>query len=374
LRVADSLHGHVDCVEFPRRLAALLLTGSLALVAGSLSADDAAPPLLLIQGVSVNGSAIAFESDRPLRLPAGANNTTIIFGPSASESNAPLRLRSQLDGYENVWHERTDKMRLMIRFQDNALNEVSVKEFAVSGQSPGWTGSFSNCPSVHRRETVLVPTNASRFWLIMSSAGPAGSVGVYGIKNLRFSSADPGAEVRQLITTLDPRAPESLGPRRRSVEGWTRSGLRWSNALVVRSGAERELTLVLVDDSAEAHTDWITPKSPGLRVQPGEELVFEWDEFYSVGLAGSGIASYEKLPAGLYRLRMEGLTVMGVPNGSEASIAVEVPVPFWQTGWFWLGTIFALAGLVTGAWRLSEWRRMKLQLAAVEKTRAVELE
>jgi signal transduction histidine kinase len=71
---------------------------------------------------------------------------------------------------------------------------------------------------------------------------------------------------------------------------------------------------------------------------------------------------------------MEGLTVMGVPNGSEASIAVEVPVSFWQTGWFWLGTLVALVGLLVGVWRLSEWRRIKLELAAIEKTRLVEQE
>jgi signal transduction histidine kinase len=36
--------------------------------------------------------------------------------------------------------------------------------------------------------------------------------------------------------------------------------------------------------------------------------------------------------------------------------------------------LVALSGLVMGGWRLSEWRRMKLQLAAIEKIRAVEQE
>jgi signal transduction histidine kinase len=158
------------------------------------------------------------------------------------------------------------------------------------------------------------------------------------------------------------------------VEGWTRSGLRLANAQVVRVGPERELALVLVDDSPESHTDWITPKAQAFRVQPGERLVFEWDEFYSIGIADFGSVSYEKLPAGLYRFRMVGLSFRGVPTGAEASVAVEVPVAFWKTSWFWLGNLLALGGLITGAWRLAEWRRMKRQLQAVEAERAVERE
>ena len=315
-----------------------------------------------------------FESGSTIRVPALANTTTIVYGRSAPASDAPLRVRCQLDGYETVWHEGTDKMRLRIRFQDDTDFELGIQEFSVTGESAGWTGSFLNSPCVHRKETVTVPTNAASFWVVMSSAGPFGTVGVYGIKNLQFTRAEPGAEPRRLITNLDPRTAEALGPRRRLVEGWTRSGLSLANAQVVRVGPERELALVLVDDSLESHTDWITPKAQAFRVQPGERLVFEWDEFYSIGIADFGSVSYEKLPAGLYRFRMVGLSFRGVPTGAEASVAVEVPVAFWKTSWFWIGNLLGLGGLVAGVWRLAEWRRMKRQLQAVEAERAVERE
>jgi signal transduction histidine kinase len=71
---------------------------------------------------------------------------------------------------------------------------------------------------------------------------------------------------------------------------------------------------------------------------------------------------------------MGSLDVMGVPGDIEASVPVEVAVGFWQTSWFWIGTLLGLTGLVMGAWRLSEWRQMKRQVAAIERTRAVEQE
>ena len=345
---------------------------SLAAPCLPVSAADDAP--LMLQGVTVNGGGIPFEPGSPIHLPSQINEVSFAFGTSLTASNAPLRMRCQLDGFETEWHERTDKMRLMVRFEDEALGEVSIKEFSVTGQSPGWTGRLSDSDCIHRKEMVVVPTNASRFWLIISSAGPSAAVGVYGIRNLQFTRLESGAGPERLIAKVDPRTSETLGPKRRNVEGWARSGLRLNNAQVVRSGPERELTLVLIDDSPEAHTDWITPKNPGFRVQPGERLVFEWDEFYSIGLAGSGSVSYKNLPAGLYRFRMGSLSMMGEPTGVEVSVPVEVPVAFWKTGWFWSAVIVALGGLVMAGWRLSEWRRMKLQLVAIEKTRAIEQE
>lgn len=353
----------------------VLLAGCLSVVGAlSLRADTADAPQLLVRGLMVDGAPIPFDPNGPIRLPALAKTTSFSFGVSESASNAPLRYRCQLDGYETVWHERTDKMTFRIRFEDDSLSEVALKEFAVTGQSPGWTGNFSNSPCVHRQEIVMVPTNATQFWLVLSSAGPAGTVGVYGIKNLQFTPSEPEAEMVKLITRLDPRTPETLGPKRRLVEGWMRSGLRTADAQVVRSGLERDITLVLVDESPDTHADWITPKRPGFRVAPGARLVFEWDEFYSIGLADAGNVTYGKLPAGLYRFRMGGLSVTGVPDNIEVSVPVEVPVAFWKTGWFWAATLVALCGLVMGVWRMSEWRRMKLQLAAIEKTRLVEQE
>jgi signal transduction histidine kinase len=199
-------------------------------------------------------------------------------------------------------------------------------------------------------------------------------VGVYGVKKLQFRQAEPGSEITRLINQMDPRAPESLPPNRRGVVGWDRSGLRLADAQVVRSGPERDLTLVLADTSHEAHVDWITPKDKSFRVRPGTPVVFEWEEFYSIGVAGKATASYEKLSSGLYRFRMGSLDVMGVPGDIEASVPVEVAVGFWQTSWFWIGTLVGLAGLVIGAWRLSEWRQVKRQVAAIERTRAVEQE
>jgi signal transduction histidine kinase len=177
-----------------------------------------------------------------------------------------------------------------------------------------------------------------------------------------------------LIPDVEPAAAGA--ERRRSLRpaGWERNGIRLANAKIVFCGPEQQTALAIVDDNPSGHTQWNTYRDPGLPVRSGEELVFEWEEAYSIGMADFGSASYGTLPAGLYRFRLEGLTVMGVPNGMEFSVPLEVPVPFWQTHWFWIAGLLGLVSLATGGWRLTEWRKMKLRLATAERLRAVERE
>ena len=64
---------------------------------------------------------------------------------------------------------------------------------------------------------------------------------------------------------------------------------------------------------------------------PGERLMMEWDEAYSVGFAGAVAMQYVALPAGYYRFRLNELSVMGKPTERETSLAFEVPLAFWRT-------------------------------------------
>jgi hypothetical protein len=110
--------------------------------------------------------------------------TAFTFGPNPQASNVPLRFRCQLDGYEQEWHERSAVMRMLIRFIDANQRDIAEQSFEVQGESPGWTGSFTDSPWVRRKEVITVPADAVRFWVVISSAGPPEAVGAFAIRNL----------------------------------------------------------------------------------------------------------------------------------------------------------------------------------------------
>ena len=134
------------------------------------------------------------------------------------------------------------------------------------------------------------------------------------------------------------------------------------------------ITLVITDRHALAHADWATPRSEGVAIVPGEPVVLEWEEAYSIGRGNYQNATYGNVPPGSYRFRMRGLTVMGLPTGAESSVSVIVPVAWWQTPWFYGAVCLAFMGFAFAGWRFTERRKMIRQVKALERDRAVEQE
>ena len=139
-------------------------------------------PALMLRSVEVNDRALSGISNMSLYLPAHPDTTTFVYGPNLLASNVPLRFRCQLDGYEQGWHERSVLMRMVIRFIDANQRDIAEQVFAVTGESPGWTGSFTDSPWIRRKEVITVPAEAVRFWVVISSAGPPEAVGFCGSK------------------------------------------------------------------------------------------------------------------------------------------------------------------------------------------------
>jgi signal transduction histidine kinase len=111
-----------------------------------------------------------------------------------------------------------------------------------------------------------------------------------------------------------------------------------------------------------------------MAASPGDRLVIEWDETYSIGLAGFTQVNYPELPAGFYRFRINELALMGSPGEAETSLAFEVPLSFWRTTPFWgLVLLLCLSG-TAGAYRYIAWQQMRRKLAVLESQRALEHE
>ncbi len=332
------------------------------------------PPLRL-SSVLVNGRPLSEISNESLRLPANPRNISFSYGPNPQASNAPLRFRCQLDGYEQSWHEHSVLMRMVIRFIDANQHDIGEKEFVVRGESPGWAGSFKDSPWLHRKEIVTVPPEAVRFWVVISSAGPPEAVGVFAVRKLMLWPSQGRTNGFSLMLPLKQDFNNTVEEvTKTSPAGWERGGIRPADARLVRYGTGSDVALAILDDNPQGHADWSTGKLQGRKLTPGEQLSFEWEEVYSVGASDYGNVSYTNLPAGLYRFRMEALTIMGIPTGRGSSQLVVVPVAAWKTLWFWIAVAVAFFAVAAGSWRLSAWRRMKRQVQNLERLRDLEQE
>jgi hypothetical protein len=332
------------------------------------------PPLRL-SSVLVNGRALPEISNESLRLSPNPRSISFSFGPNPLASNAPLRFHCQLDGYEQGWHEHTVLMRMVIRFIDASQHDIGEKEFVVTGESPGWTGSFKDSPWLHRKEIVTVPPEAVRFWVVISSAGPPEAVGVFAVRKLMLWPSQGRTNGFSLMLPLKQDFNNTFEEvTKTSPAGWERGGIRPADARLVRYGTGSDVALAILDDNPQGHADWSTGKLQGQKLTPGEQLSFEWEEVYSVGASDYGNVSYTNLPAGLYRFRMEALTIMGIPTGRGSSQLVVVPVAAWKTLWFWIAVAVAFFAVAAGSWRLSAWRRMKRQVQNLERLRDLEQE
>lgn len=332
------------------------------------------PPLTL-RSVMVNNQELSGISNESVNLPAHPGTVTFTYGPNLLASNAPLRFRCQLDGYEQSWHESTVWMRMVIRFIDANQRDIAEKSFEGRGESPGWTGSFKDSSWVRRKEVVTVPADAVRFWVVISSAGPPDAVGVFAVRKLVVWPSNGDTNGISMIPPVKPDASKAADEAVKvSPAGWARSGIRPGDARLLRYGSGSEVALAILDDNPQGHADWNTEKVQGPELTPGEKLTFEWEEVYSIGKAEFARMDYTNLPAGLYRFRMEALNLMGVPTGRNISLLVTVPVAAWKTIWFWVSVGVALFGIAAGSWRLSAWRRMKRQVENLERLRVLEQE
>ena len=332
-------------------------------------------PALVLRSVEVNGRALSGISNESLHLPAHPDTTSFNYVPNPQAANRPLRFRCQLDGYEREWHERTQEMRMLIRFIDANQRDIAEQVFAVRGESPGWNGSFADSPWVHRQVVATVPAGAVRFWVVITSAGPPEAVGFFAVRNLVVWPSQGDTNGIRMIPPVKLEASQAaVEATKVSPVGWYRGGLRPLDARLLRYGPGAEVALAILDDHPQGHADWNTAKLQGPELTPGEKLTFEWEEVYTIGMADYGKADYTNLPAGLYRFRMEALNLMGVPTGRNSSQLVAVPAAAWKTFWFWIAVGVALFAVAAGSWRLSAWRRMKRQVQDLERLRDLEQE
>jgi signal transduction histidine kinase len=332
------------------------------------AADNANP--IEIQSVMVNDKSIAFAGRDPVNLGAFPVNIVFRYGPDKSATNPPLRMRYMLERYEGNWHEPGGEMALNIRFYNHAGDQIGQNLYPVHGESTGWTGSLKNSALTHRRETLVVPPQAERLLIVISSAGPPDCVGIYVVANLLVAKADGTVLLRPPFDS-EPMAHADDDP----PPGWMHDGTRPSIARVVKIGQDPQTrAFAVLDEDLSSHGEWHNLLESAPVVTPGDRLVAEWNEMFSMSAASVREAHYESLPPGSYRLRIAGTDTFGRLTGAECGLNLFVPQPFWKTSWFWGAVVLTASALIVGVSRYFVWHRMRREMLRLKQQRALEHE
>jgi signal transduction histidine kinase len=326
-----------------------------------------------IQNLVVNGKAVNFRGKERVSLGSFPENVFFSFGPRTNASDPPLRLRYRLEGYENAWHEGDAEMALYVRFYNASGDQIEQRKYPVSGESTGWRGSLKTSSLTHRRETLVAPAQSSRLLIVISSAGPPQSVGIYLVADLVVIKPSAAGNV---IVLRSPFEGDRTHERAEAPAlDWGRNGSRPSMARVVHFGQEPQTRAFgIVDDDPSGHGEWNSVLKDAPETRPGETLVLEWNEMYSIGSGIFHQVNYPAIPAGHYKFRVASVDVLGAATGTETSVDIVALPPFWKTFWFWGAAGVALTAMIAGVSRYSVRRRLRREMDRLKQQRALEQE
>lgn len=211
--------------------------------------------------------------------------------------------------------------------------------------------------------------------VVMSSAGPPATEGVYVVANLTVweveSNKFPGTVL--LESPLDQQRDNSNPDQ--VPTGWARDGLRPSMAKIVDIGRDPVArAFAVLDDDPISHAEWRNSMSTAPVVAPGEKLVLEWNEMYSTGTSDVRNAAYQDLSPGNYNFQVQEIDIFGNPTGIETSLRFIVSPPFWRTAWFWGAMSVIFIGAVLGLARYVTWHRMRRELLVLKSQQELERE
>ncbi len=352
-------------------LAALLVSTSCAWLLAQAAPDETTNDVQ-INSLIVDNKQKLLHHGGSVSLGSSPQDITFGFETGTNPRLAPYRIRYRLEGYENNWNVGGCWMCLAVHFNNESGDQIAQTTFRVSGDSAGWNGTLKNSTLAHRRETVVVPPQASRVWVGLSSAGPPDCVGIYVVANLVVSKSSTKLTPDILIQSpLDHQSTDATNNS--AVPGWTRDGNTPSMAKIIKFGQDPEQkAFAIMDDSITSHAEWHTVRT--VPVAPGDRLVAEWNEMYSIGIGGITHASYHNLPTGTYHFHVVGINAMGIPTGAEDMLTINVPPVFWKTSWFWSGLLIVILVVLGGSWRYVAMQRMEREMLHLKNQQALERE
>ncbi len=330
---------------------------------------------LEIRSVAANGKNLPWHAGQPLILRPSAKGIGFGFGPATNSNRQPIRLRYKLEGYDSAWHEGGGDMFFSVRFLDKNGDLIGVKSFKASGDSAGWNGSLNDVSLTHRRELLTVPARASRLQVVISSAGPPSTVGIYIVDDLIVSRLSSSNSPSAVLLRSPFGQDAKVAYTNQVPAGWIRDGTRPGMAKIVELGRDPAIkAFAILDEDGLSHAEWRNLNEIAPQVSPGEQILAEWNEAFTIGVNDVTFASYAALPSGEFRFRVSEATALGHPIGAEASVVVRVPLPFWKTPWFWGLAVAGISVISLALGRYFTWHRMRREMNRLKQQRLLEQE
>lgn len=379
-----SLHGStVNTPQTARRwrLASLCLASLFVSAGGQTAAEIPAPPASTppvwnsaipprpsegeprITSLSVDGKTVAIDQARCITLPPRARtDLKLEFSPFGRATAGPAgsRLLFRLDGLDADWRDVGGEMRLSVVFRVDGTKQIGSYELFMLGKSPGWKGTLAESEWSSRAARIPVPEGADKVGIALWSGGPSSTVGVLAIGEISILEDIPGERPRHTFPIDD------------GMSGWERFGSDSRSATILR--IKDRPALCFIDADPGSFGGWRTLGTTAIDVTPGEGIVVEWQEIFSVGGNQVERAEYRDVPPGLRRFRLAAATTEGVPTGVERATEILLPPPLWWRPWFWAACGAVATAMILGIWRYASWNRLRIRMADLQKAHALDAE
>ena len=313
------------------------------------------------------------HANAALKIPYNAHR--ILFDIGDSPDTFPQResrVRYRLNGIEPDWQQKRDEMSVTVIFYNAIGDQVRQQVYVVNGKSPGWNGSVEHSTFTHRHEVLTVPPDAEHLALVISSAGPPTTVGIFIVDEVRVVQGGDGGGSGEAILDSRPFQQGSGG----SASGWIRTGRHPSMARMIPLPGAPSTSSVkafcIRDDDPASYAEWTSLWGNRPRVTPGRRVSIDWNEIYDSGLAKWSRVAYSMPPPGRYQFTVQEVDFLDNPLPAENTIAITVLPPYWRDPWFWgkgaCGAVL-LAFLGARYWRHTQNRLRLQRIRLVEQER-----
>ncbi|MEI9960267.1 MAG: hypothetical protein WDM76_03775 [Limisphaerales bacterium] len=124
-------------------------------------------------------------------------------------------------------------------------------------------------------------------------------MGIYVVDGLIVSSLSSSNESEVLLRSpFDRPQMDNTTADQIPVVGCVMAPLQaWARVVRLGQGAMTKAFAIL-DDNPIGHAEWHNIAEAAPKVVPGEQLVIEWNEMFSMGVADILVANYYSLPPG----------------------------------------------------------------------------
>jgi signal transduction histidine kinase len=211
--------------------------------------------------------------------------------------------------------------------------------------------------------------------LVISSAGPPSTTGIYVVDNMVISRLSTNGGKTEILLRSPFNQPSDEGSENEPPTDWERDGTHPSMAKIVEIGQyPKTKAFAIVDEDRLGHAEWHNAKLSAPSVSPNDRIVVEWNEMFSIGDSANHSAEYNSLAPGYYRFLVEETTVFGKPTGVEATLEVRVPVAVWEAPWFWALVAAIAVGAGAMIVRYVARQRMHRTMLRLQQQHALEQE